>query len=91
MRRAVSDVVMSIGAVSLLLVLLTAFDTRVRDQMLVRIGRTSSSAMVADAGGRARDLAAVVVDAFRDEMRLHATLMIFVVAATVLTVLMLRV
>lgn len=88
MRRAVSDVLMSIGAVALLLVLLAAFDTRVREQIVLR---SSSTATVADASGRARDLATVVVDVVRDEMQMHATLMIFVLAATVLTVLMLRV
>jgi hypothetical protein len=68
-----------------------AFDGRVREQVTMRIGRTQSSAAVVDANGRARDLASVVVDVLKNEMQIHATLMIFVFAAAVLTVFMLRV
>jgi hypothetical protein len=91
MRRAVYDVLMSVSAVAMLIVLLAAFDGRVREQVMARVGRTQSTAAVADAGGRVRDLATIVVDVVRDESQMHATLMIFVLAASVLTVLMLRV
>ena len=91
MRRALYDVAMSAAAITMLLVILAAFDGRVREQMTMRIGRTPSSATVVDASSRVRDLASIVMDVFRDEMQMHATLMLFVLAATVLTVFMLRV
>jgi len=91
MRRALYDVAMSAAAITMLLVILAAFDGRVRDQMTMRIGRTQSSAAVADVSSRVQSLAAVFMDVARDEMQMHATLMLFVLAATVLTVFMLRV
>jgi hypothetical protein len=91
MRRAVNDALMSAGAILILLVLLSAFDGRVREQVTMRMGRTQSSAAVVDVGSRVRDLAVSVVDVVREETEMHATLMVFVLAATVLTVLMLRV
>jgi hypothetical protein len=91
MRRALYDVLMPAGAVGLLIVLLVAFDGRVREQVMTRIGRTQSSAAIVDAGGSVRDLTSVVLDVIRYETQMHATLVIFVLAATVLTVLMLRV
>ena len=91
MRRAVYDVLMSAGAILMLLVLLAAFDGRVRDQVAIRLGRTQSSATVVDVGSRVRDLAVTVVVLVRNETEMHATLMVFELAATVLTVLMLRV
>jgi hypothetical protein len=91
MRRALSDGLMSTAAIALLLVILAAFDGRVREQVMMRVGPTQSSAAVVDASSRVRDLTSVFVDVLRDEMQMHATLMIFVLAATVLTVFMLRV
>jgi hypothetical protein len=91
MRRAVYDVLMSAGAILLLLVLLAAFDGRVREQVTMRMGRTQSSATVVDVGAVVHDLAVSAIDVVRNETEMHATLMVFVLAATVLTVLMLRV
>ena len=91
MRRALYDVLMPAGAVTLLIALLIAFDGRVREQVMTRIGPTQSSAAVVDAGSRVRDVTSIILDLIRYETQLHATLVIFVLAATVLTVLMLRV
>ena len=91
MRRTLYDALMSAGAILLLLVLLATFDGRVREQVAIRMGRTQSTAAVVDVGGRVRDLAVSVVDVVREEAEMHATLMVFVLAATVLTILMLRV
>jgi hypothetical protein len=88
MRRALYDLLMSAGAIAMLVVILAAFDGRVREQVMMR---AQPSVAVVDAEGRVRDVASVFVDVLRDEMQMHATLMIFVLAATVLTVFMLRV
>ena len=91
MRRRFYDLLMSAGAVLLLLVILAAVDGRIRDQVTMRIGRTQSPAAVVDIGTMVRDVASGAVDVMRNETQMHATLMVFVLAATVLTVLMLRV
>lgn len=91
MRRRFYDLLMSAGAVLLLLVILAAVDGRIRDQVTMRIGRTQSPAAVVDIGAVVRDFASGAVDVMRNETQMHATLMVFVLAATVLTVLMLRV
>ena len=91
MRRTLYDALMSAGAILLLLVLLATFDGRVREQVAIRMGRTQSTATVVDVSGRVHDLAVSVIDVVREETELHATLMVFVLAATVLTILMLRV
>jgi hypothetical protein len=91
MRRTLYDALMSAGAILLLLVLLATFDGRVREQVAGRMGRTQPAATVVDVSGRVHDLAVSVVDVVREEAEMHATLMVFVLAATVLTILMLRV
>jgi hypothetical protein len=91
MRRALYDVLMPAGAVGLLIVFLIAFDGRVREGVMTRVGRGQSSAAVADIGARLTDASSVVFSLIRYETTMHSTLVIFVLAATVLTVLMLRV
>ena len=91
MRRRVYDLLMSAGAVLVLVMILAAADGRIREQVTMRIGRTQSSAAVVDVGSVVHDFAAGALDVMRNETQMHATLMVFVLAATVLTVLMLRV
>ena len=63
---------------------------RTREQISLRIGTGRATAQVADAGVMVRDLTGVVADAVRDQSIDHAPLVIFVLAATVLVLFMLR-
>ena len=90
-RRAFGDVLISAGALVALISLLAAFDGRVREQISLRIGSgAGASAQVAEASAALRDLTTLVVDAVRDQSIEHAPLVIFVLAATVLVLFMLR-
>lgn len=88
--RAFSDVLISVAALLTLIVMLAAFDVRVREQISLRVGAGSSSTQVADASVAIRDVVSVVVAAVRDQSIAHAPLVIFVLAATVLVLFMLR-
>jgi len=88
-RRTFGDALISTGAVVLLLLTLVAIDDRVREQLSLRF-RTAPTADLVNAGTQVRDLATVVFEAARDQSMAHAPLMIFVVAATLLTLFMLR-
>jgi len=90
MRRVFNDAMVSAGALLALLALLVAVDSRVREQVTLRLAGGHASADVAAAETQVRDLVAVVSDAVHDAIRLHTTLSIFVAVATVLTVFMLR-
>ena len=90
MQRALGDTLISAGALVALIVILVAFDDRVREQISLRIGAGRTSAQIVDAGVAARDLAGVVVDAVRDQSIEHAPLLIFVLGATVIVLFMLR-
>jgi hypothetical protein len=88
MQRAFGDFLISAGALVALVLMLAAFDGRVREQISLRV--SSPSEQVAGAGVAVRDLASVVFDAVRDQSIEHAPLVIFVLAATVLLLFMLR-
>lgn len=88
-RRAFGDVLVSTGALMVLLLTLVAIDDRVREQVSLRFNRGPATDLV-EAGARVRDLATVVFEAARDQSIAHAPLMIFVLAATVLVLFMLR-
>jgi hypothetical protein len=90
MRRALNDAVVSAAALLALGTLLVAFDSRVREQVMIRVNGGQATADVAAAEGQVRDLMSVVVAVVNDAVRLHTTLAIFVVVATVLTVFMVR-
>lgn len=89
-RRTFSDALISVGALVALVLMLAAFDGRVREQLSLRLGPGRASAQVANAGVMIRDLSGVVADAVRDQSIEHAPLVIFVLAATVLVLFMLR-
>jgi hypothetical protein len=76
MRRVVNDAMVSVGALAALLTLVVAVDGRAREQVKEL--------------DRVRDVVGVIVDVATDAMRLHTTLTVFVVVATVLTVFMVR-
>jgi hypothetical protein len=89
MRRQLREVVLSVGAVVLLLLLLTAMDDRVRDQVSLRVV-AHPSVELASAGRQARDLTTVISEAARYQTIGHAPLLIFTLAAAVLMLFMLR-
>ena len=88
-RRLINDALVSASALILLLLALVAIDDRVREQIMMRVN-AGPSAQIADIGSRLQDVAAIVAAAARDQSIEHAPLMIFVVAATVLVLFMLR-
>lgn len=90
MRRAFSDALVSAGALAVLLAILVAVDGRVREQVTMRFGGAQASADLAEAGSRVHSLANVLFEVVRDQSQMHAVLLIFVVAATVLTLFMVR-
>jgi hypothetical protein len=89
MRGRIGDVLLSIGALAVLLLALVSVDDRVREQVALRLAARPSTELAA-AGAQMRDMTAVVLNAVRDQSLEHAPLMIFVLAATVLVLFMLR-
>lgn len=86
MRRRLMDTTMSVRALAVLALALVSIDTRVREHVV----RIASGTSVRDAGVTIADLGSVVMLAARDQTLSHAPLAIFVVAAAVLVVFMLR-
>ena len=80
---------MSAGTVVLLLLVLIAFDGRVRDQLSRRVVAHPSEEL-RSVERQARDLTNVIAVAARDQSRGHAPLLIFTLAAGVLVLFMLR-
>jgi hypothetical protein len=88
-RRALGDALISTVAVVVLLVALVSIDDRVR----LQLGEMLSAPASANVKGVSTDLgemAGVVLFALRDQGLEHATLVIFVLAATVLVLFMVR-
>ena len=69
--------------------LLIAFDPRVREQVSLR-AVSRPSVEIVTAGAKVHDLASVLAEVARDQSSTHAPLLIFALAATVLTLFMLR-
>jgi len=88
-RPVVGDAVVSLSTLGVLVLALVAIDDRVREQIVLRIGR-GPTAQIADVGSRIGDVAMIVAVAARDQSIEHAPLMIFVLAASVLVLFMLR-
>lgn len=89
MRSPFGQAILSIAAVGVLLLSLVAFDDRVREQLSLRFS-ARPSAQLTTAGTQLRDMTSVVIEAARDQSIEHAPMMIFVLAATVLVLFMLR-
>ena len=91
MRRAISDGLLSACALALLIVLLMAFDGRVREQVRMQFDSSArASSEVASVGVQARELADVLIESAKFQSRQHRPLMLVVLAGTVLTIFMLR-
>jgi hypothetical protein len=86
-----SDILLSACALSVLLVLLMAFDGRVRDEVRVRLNTPArASSDVAAVAGQARNLLGVLVESAKAQSQQHGPLLIMVIAGSVLTLFMLR-
>ena len=90
MRRSFGDALISMGALAALLAGLVLVDDRVREQVAMHFNGAEPSTELAHAGSRLRDLATVVIEAARDQSLEHAPMLIFVLAATILVLFMLR-
>jgi hypothetical protein len=89
-RRAVTDTLISVTALGALILMLAAFDDRVRDHLALSLAPGEASSQVAEASATARSLTEVVIKAVREQSIEHSPLVIFVLAATVLVLFMLR-
>ena len=88
MRRGWRDAVMSIAGLVIVLVVLFTFDSRVREQVQLRV--SAPSAMASDANHAIRNVAGVVTDALREHSLDRTSLLVFVVGAGALLLFMLR-
>lgn len=88
MRRGWRDTLMSAAGLVIVLVALVSFDSRVREQVQLRL--SSPSAMVSEANHGVKDLWSVVIEALREQSLDRAPLLIFVFIAGVLLLFMLR-
>ena len=87
MRRAAQDALISMGALAILLLALVSIDARVREHA----GRIMNGAASGDFGGeQLSTIGSMVLLAARDQSVAHAPLAIFVAAAAVLLLAMLR-
>jgi hypothetical protein len=86
MKRRVNDALISVGALLVLLVVLISIDDRVRDHLR----RSFQGLDAASATARATDFSSVVVVAARDLTIAHAPMTVFIAAAVMLLVFMLR-
>ena len=89
MRRKSVEIVMSIGAVGLLLLVLVSFDGRVRHELSLRWTQ-GPSVQATEFTLTAKRLAMVVVQAARDQGLAHTPILIFVFAGSVLLLVMTR-
>lgn len=90
MRRAFSDALISAAALVVLLIGLMVIDDTVRERLVSVVQNGDVSSNVGSMASTAGDLAGAVLMAARDQSLDHAPLAVFVVAATALTLAMLR-
>jgi hypothetical protein len=90
-RRAISDTLVSVAALTVLLVVLVSVNDRVRQQVSTRLSDSHPRQELAHFAANARDLGSVVVGAARRQSIEHAPVVIFVLAACVLVGFMLRI
>ena len=90
MRRVFGDALISAAALVVLLIGLMVIDDTVRERLLSVVQNADISSSVGSIVSTAGDLAGVTLMAARDQSLDHAPLAVFVVAATVLVLAMLR-
>jgi hypothetical protein len=88
-RRAVGEALMSAGTVAILVLVLMAFDDRIRKEISQRV-MTRPASELASAGRQVQDLTTLTVTVARQQSSTHAPLLIFTLAGAVLVVFMLR-
>jgi len=89
-RRVVGDGLITAGSAGLLVMALVLFDERARAQIESVLDPHHPAAALSGAGSRASEILAIIVVAVRYQSLEHAPLVIFAVAALILTVFMLR-
>ena len=89
MRGGYREVLMSVGTVVILLLVLIAFDDRVREYIERPVVAHRSTELVS-AGRELRDLTGVIAGAARHQTSGHAPLLMFTLAAAVLVFFMVR-
>ena len=77
MRRKYTEIVMSIAAAGLVLLVLISFDGRVRQEFSLRVD-AGAAAQVQAFGSTARRLAGVVVQVARDQGLANTPVLVFV-------------
>ena len=89
-KRAIGEAVMSVGALCVLFVLLLSFNAPLREEVSRRIGAGRPTVQAANMEATVRNVASVLFVAARDQSIAHAPLVLFVLAAIVLFMFMLR-
>lgn len=89
-RRVMSDSLISGGSLLALLLVLVCVDDRVRQHVTSVVGLGPASSEVVSAGSTVRETGRVLLVAVQEQSIEHAPLVIFGLAATVLTLFMLR-
>jgi hypothetical protein len=89
-RRSALDAVITIAPPVLLLAFLVAYDDRVREQLSLRVAPERATQALVAAGSTWHSLTSVLAEAGRDQTIAHAPLLIFSMAAAVLTLFMVR-
>lgn len=79
---------MSVGALAIILMVLVSFDSRVREQVNLRL--SSPSAVVSEASHGLKSMAGIVLGALRAQSLDRAPLLIFVFGAVILFLFMLK-
>lgn len=90
MRRGLQDALISAGALALVLIVLVSIDDRVREHYASIVRSTASPAGLTAVGVQIRDAGAVTLLVAKDRSVEHAPVAIFVAAAAMLVVFMLR-
>jgi hypothetical protein len=89
-KRAIGDAMISVGAVCALIVLLVAFNAPLREEISMRVNAGRPAAQAANLESTVRNVASILFVAARDQSIEHAPLVLFVLAAIVLLMFMLR-
>jgi len=90
-RRPIGDLLVSMGAVMLLLAILVAVDGRVREQVSLRVEGAAVRNQLRDAGVQLRGMASVILEVAHDQTVEHAPMMLLVLTGCVLVIFMVRV
>jgi hypothetical protein len=89
MRRKYTEIVMSIAAVGLVLLVLISFDSRVRQELSARVD-SGATAQAQAVGYTVRKLAMVVVQSAREQGLANTPVLVFVFAGSMLLFFMTR-